>query len=150
MLESIHVSSIKNQASLMVMRVLVIVIGPVLMLMAVRRTRRRQLIGRVGVLAAKMARVIMAEPAILGHNVRYQQTLAVMPAALINIEVAFALGGALLLGQAVPLQVRGLFPQSRQLGPRQYAVARSFDHHTLIDVEQPVEAEPLFEPTDLG
>ena len=78
----------------MVMRVLVIVIRPVLMLMAVRRARWRQLLGRVGVPAAEVARVIVAEPAIRRHSVGYQQALAMVPAALVDVEISFAFGGA--------------------------------------------------------
>src|SRR4051812_26534889 len=88
--------------STVVMRMIVIVIRPVLMLVAVRRAGRRQLLGRVGVPANKMMRVIMAKPAILGRKVGDEQALAMMPAALVDIKVALALGGALLLGQAVP------------------------------------------------
>ena len=54
------------------MRMLVIVIGPVLMLVAMRRTGWRQLIRRMRVPAAKMVRVIVTEPAILEHNIHYQ------------------------------------------------------------------------------
>src|SRR5262249_51744916 len=147
---SILTSLATRHSSLVVMRMLVIVIRPVLVLVAVRRARWRQLLGWVGVPAAKMARVIVAEPAILGPKVRCQQALAVMPAALVDVEVAFALSGALLLGQAVPFQVRVLLQQCSQIRQRQHAIARSFDHQALVDIEQAVEAELLFEPADLG
>ena len=93
------------------MRMLVIMIGPMLVFMAVRRTGWRQLLGRVRVSAAEMIRVSVAKPAILGYKIRYQQALAVMPAALEGVEILLALGGALLLSQAVPFQVRVLFNQ---------------------------------------
>src|SRR6266487_5490677 len=100
-----------RRIAIVIMRMLMIVVRPVLVLVAMRGAGWRQLLGRVGVPAAEMARVIVAEPAIFGHDVGYQQALAVMPAALIDVEVAFALGGALLLGQAVPVQVRVLLQQ---------------------------------------
>src|SRR4051794_36163446 len=91
-----------------VVRVLVVVVGPVLVLMSVRRAGRRQLVGQVGVGAAQVPGVFVPRPAVGGHKVGHQQALAMMPAALVDIEVLLALGGALLLAQAVPLAVRVL------------------------------------------
>src|SRR4051812_3715348 len=99
--------------STVVMRMIMIVIRPVLMLVAVRRAGRRQLLGRVGVPANKMMRVIMAKPAILGRKVGDERALAMSPAAFVDIKVAFPFGGALLLGQAVPFLGR-VFTQHRR------------------------------------
>ena len=130
------------------MRMLVIMIRPMLVLVAVRRAGWRQLLGRMGVPAAEMVRVIMAEPAILGHKVRYQQTLAMMPTALVDVEVPFALGGALLLGQAVPFQVRVLLQQCSHIRQRQDAIARALLPRSLPDPLYVFEQPPLLGPCE--
>src|SRR5262245_38459165 len=98
---------------MMNVHMLMVVIGPMLVPMAVRRAWRRQILGRVG-MRAQMMRVIVAKPARARLIVGRQQALAMMPAALIDIEILLALRRALVFGEAVPLAVRMLLDQRSQ------------------------------------
>ncbi len=56
---------------------LMVVIRPVLVPVDVRLAWRRQFLGRMGVRPANVVGMVVAEPAMLGHEVRGQQALAV-------------------------------------------------------------------------
>src|SRR5215216_430325 len=89
-------SSVLITLSLVNMHMLVVVIGPVLVSMAMRRASRRQFLGCMA-MRAQVVRMIMAKPARAWHVVRHQQALAVVPAAFVDIEILLALGRALFL-----------------------------------------------------
>src|SRR5712692_5588772 len=133
---------------LLLLRMLVLVIGPVLVHVTMRGTNRREFMRFVSVRSAEMMVMVMTAPEVLRIIVGNQQTLAMMPASAEDVIVFLALRCSLILTQALPLTMWMLLDPLSHERRCEHTIAGSLEEEAIVDIHQAIKAEPFIDPAD--